>query len=114
MVTATSRVYAQYQTGGEERICGLSAGAQSVDWWSLNDTANAGASCVNPGSGLFNAAGRPYYGYQLAQPCAQLKSYSAGSQNAPSSKIDTGTTPALSVASRIDLPPESVTVLETQ
>ena len=153
----------------------LAAGAQSVDWWSLNDTANTGASCVNSGSGLLNAADRPtaetpYYGYllasQLAQPGAQLKplatsdpadvlayqsrrpdgeqavafinldpsaartvtyappaglagtlnywSYSAGSQNATSSKIDTGTTPALSVAGRIGLPAESVTVLETQ
>jgi hypothetical protein len=60
----------------------LAAGAQSVDWWSLNDTANAGASCSSPGSGLFNAAQRPtaetpYYGYllaaKLAQPGAQLK-----------------------------------------
>jgi hypothetical protein len=153
----------------------LAAGAQSVDWWSLNDTANTGGSCVNPGSGLFNAAGRPtaetpYYGYllasRLAQPGAQLKSlatsdpadvlgyqswrpdgkhavafinldassartvtfpavpglagtldywsYSAASQNATSSKIETGTTPALSAAGHIGLPPESVTVLETQ
>jgi hypothetical protein len=59
----------------------LAAGAQSVDWWSLNDTANTGASCANPGSGLFNAAGQPtaetpYFGYllasKLAQPGAQL------------------------------------------
>jgi hypothetical protein len=153
----------------------LAAGAQSVDWWSLNDTANTGATCVNPGSGLFNGAGRPtaetpYYGYllasKLARPGAQLKSlatsdpadvlayqsalpdgrhavafinldassartvtyaapeglagtlnywsYSAGSQNATSSKIETGTTPALSVARGIGLPPESVTVLETR
>ena len=153
----------------------LAAGAQSVDWWSLNDTANTGASCVNPGSGLFNGAGQPtaetpYYGYllasRLARPGAQLTflatsdpadvlayqswrpdgkhavafinldassartvtyaapeglagtlnywSYSAGSQNATSSKIETGTTPALSVARGIGLPPESVTVLETR
>jgi hypothetical protein len=144
----------------------LAAGAQSVDWRSLNDAANTGASCVNPGSGLFNAAGRPtaetpYYGYLLAsrlvQPGARLKSlatsdpadvlayqswrpdgknaaafinldassartvtfpavpglagtldywsYSAASQNATSSKIETGTTPALSVAGHIGLPP---------
>ena len=53
-----------------------------MDWWSLNDTANTGASCVNPGSGLFTSATRPqpetpYYGYllasKLAQPGAQLK-----------------------------------------
>ncbi len=41
-------------------------------------------------------------------------SYSAGSQNATRSTVETGTTPALSVASHIGLPPESVTVLETQ
>jgi hypothetical protein len=153
----------------------LAAGAQSVDWWSLNDTANTGASCANPGSGLFNAAARPtaetpYYGYllasRLAQPGAQLKflatsdqadvlayqswlpdgrhaaafinlnpgaaatvtfpavsglagpldywSYSAGAQNATRSAVETGTTPAMSVAGHIGLPPESVTVLETQ
>jgi hypothetical protein len=154
----------------------LAAGAQSVDWWSLNDTANTGATCANPGSGLFNAATRPepetpYYGYllasKLARPGAALKflatsdpanviayqsaladgrhavafinlsttaaqdtvtfpavsgltgtlnywSYTAGSQNATSSRIETGTTPAASVASHIGLPPESVTVLETQ
>ena len=153
----------------------LAAGAQSVDWWSLNDTANTGAACVKPGSGLFTSATRPqpetpYYGYllasKLAQPGAQLKvlttsdpadvlayqswrpdgghavafinlnasapanvtfpavsglagtldywSYSAGAQNANRSKIETGTTPARSVGSRIGLPPESVTVLEAQ
>jgi hypothetical protein len=160
----------------------LAAGAQSVDWWSLNDAANTGASCRSPGSGLFDAAARPtadtpYYGYllasALAQPGAQLKSlatsdpadvlayqswlpdgrhavafinldpgaartvtfptvpgltgtldyltgtldylsYSAGAQNATGSTIDTGTTPEHSVAGHIGLPPESVTVLQTQ
>jgi hypothetical protein len=153
----------------------LAAGAQSVDWWSLNDTANTGATCVNPGSGLLTSAGQPtaetpYYGYllasKLAQPAAELKvlttsdpadvlayqswlpdgkhavafinlntsaaasvtfpavpglagtlnywSYSAGSQNATHSSIETGTTPAASVASHIGLPPESVTVLQTR
>jgi len=153
----------------------LAAGAQSVDWWSLNDTANTGAACASPGSGLFTAAARPapetpYYGYllaaRLAQPGAQLKflatsdpadvlayqswrpdgrhavafvnlnpsaaaevtfpavaglagpltywSYRAGGQNATSSAIATGTTPAASVAGHIGLPPESVTVLESQ
>jgi hypothetical protein len=153
----------------------LAAGAQSVDWWSLNDSANTGASCVNPGSGLFTSATppqpeTPYYGYllasKLAQPGARLKvlttsdpadvlayqswrpdgehavafinlntsaaahvtfpavpglagtlnywSYRAGSQNATRSAVETGTAPALSVATDISLPPESVTVLETQ
>jgi hypothetical protein len=153
----------------------LAAGAQSVDWWSLNDTANTGASCASPGSGLFTSATQPqpetpYYGYllasKLAQPGAQLKvlttsdpadvlayqswrpdgehavafinlntsavanvtfpavpglagalnywSYSAGSRYATRSAVETGTAPALSVAGHIGLPPESVTVLETQ
>ena len=153
----------------------LAAGAQSVDWWSLNDTANTGASCSSPGFGLFNgadqpAAETPYYGYllaaKLAQPAAELKflttsdpadvlayqswlpdgkhavafinlnpgaaasvtfpavpgldgtlnywSYSAGAQNATRSNVETGTTPAASVATHIGLPPESVTVLQTQ
>jgi hypothetical protein len=153
----------------------LAAGAQSVDWWSLNDTANTGASCVSPGSGLFTSATSPrpetpYYGYllasKLAQPAAELKflttsdpadvlayqswrpdgkhvvafinlnpsaaanvtfpavpgltgtldywSYSAGAQNATHSNVETGTTPAASVATHIGLPPESITVLETQ
>ena len=40
--------------------------------------------------------------------------YSAGNQNAHNSKIVTGTTPASSVANRITLPPESMTILETR
>jgi hypothetical protein len=153
----------------------LAAGAQSVDWWSLNDTANTGAACVRPGSGLFTSATKPqpetpYYGYllasKLAQPGAQLKvlntsdpadvlayqswlpdgghavafinlnasaaatvtfpavsgltgtlkywSYSAGAQNATHSNVETGTTSAVSVGTHIGLPPESITVLQTQ
>jgi hypothetical protein len=153
----------------------LAAGAQSVDWWSLNDTANTGAACASPGSGLFTSAATPqpetpYYGYllaaKLAQPAAELKflttsdpadvlayqswrpdgkhavafinlnpsaaasvtfpavpgltgtldywSYSAGAQNATHSNVETGTTPAASVGTRIGLPAESVTVLQTQ
>jgi hypothetical protein len=153
----------------------LAAGAQSVDWWSMNDIANTGASCGKPGSGLFNAAEppraeTPYYGYllasKLARPGAVLKflatsdranvlayqsalsdgmhavafvnlgagaarnvsfgavpgldgtlrywSYRAGSQNQANSNVVTGTTPAATVGRHIGLPPESVTVLETQ
>jgi hypothetical protein len=60
----------------------LAAGAQSVDWWDLNNYGNTGSRCVNPDSGLFTSSAKPvaetpYYGYLLAsllaQPHAQLK-----------------------------------------
>ena len=41
-------------------------------------------------------------------------SYSAGNQNPANSNIVMGTTPAASVAGGITLPPESMTILETQ
>ena len=153
----------------------LAAGAQSVDWWSLNDTANTGATCVNPGSGLFNAAEppraeTPYYGYllaaKLARPGARTEvpdhlrpgrraglpvrlpdgkhavafiNLDAGAAvtvtfravpgldgtlrllvlqrrgaEPATSNVETGTTPPPPSAAHIGLPPESVTVLETQ
>ena len=153
----------------------LAAGAQSVDWWDLNNEGNTGASCSNPDFGLFTSAAKPaaetpYYGYllasKLAEPGAQLGflttsdptdvlayqsvlsggkhavafinldtsasrtvtfsagagltgtlrswSYSAGSQNATQSNVVTGTTQASSVTNGVTLPPESITVLQTQ
>jgi len=153
----------------------LAAGAQSVDWWDLNNYGNTGTSCTQPDYGLFTSspsptAETPYYGYllasQLARPGAQLgvlatsdpsdvlafqgslpgggeavafinlgtsasrtvtfsappnlkgtlKSsvYSADNQNPSNSNVVTGTTPAASIASGITLPPESITVLQTQ
>ena len=59
----------------------LAAGAQSVDWWDLNNDGNTGSSCANPDYGLVTSAARPttmtpYYGYllasMLAKPGAQL------------------------------------------
>ena len=41
-------------------------------------------------------------------------SYSAGAQNATHSNVETGTTSAVSVGTHIGLPPESITVLQTQ
>jgi hypothetical protein len=59
----------------------LAAGAQSVDWWDLNNEGNTGASCVSPDFGFFTSGGQPapetpYSGYllasELAQPGAKL------------------------------------------
>jgi hypothetical protein len=59
----------------------LAAGAQTVDWWDLNNDGNTGASCTSPDYGLFTSAARPaaetpYYGFLLAsvlaRPGAQL------------------------------------------
>jgi hypothetical protein len=59
----------------------LAAGAQSVDWWDLNNYGNTGSSCTKPDYGLVTSAAKPatmtpYYGYllasMLAKPGAQL------------------------------------------
>ncbi len=59
----------------------LAAGAQSVDWWDLNNYGNTGTSCAEPDFGFFTSGGQPapetpYSGYllasELAQPGAQL------------------------------------------
>jgi len=59
----------------------LASGAQTVDWWDLNNEGNTGASCTNPDYGLVTSAAKPaeetpYYGYLLAsllaKPGAQL------------------------------------------
>ena len=49
----------------------LAAGAQSVDWWTMNTGSNTGATCVNPDEGMFvgttTLVPDSYYtGYQLA------------------------------------------------
>jgi hypothetical protein len=60
----------------------LASGAQSVDWWDMNNFGNTGSSCTQQDFGLFNSASTPvpytsYYGYllasKLAQPGAQLR-----------------------------------------
>ncbi len=59
----------------------LAAGAQSVDWWDMNNFGNTGTSCTKQDFGLFTSSATPvpytpYYGYllasKLAPPGAQL------------------------------------------
>jgi hypothetical protein len=54
----------------------LAAGAQSVDWWDLNNYGNTGSACTNPDYGMFTsdsppAPETPYYGYLLASVLAR-------------------------------------------
>jgi hypothetical protein len=54
----------------------LAAGAQSVDWWDMNNYGNTGASCTSPDYGMFTSASppvpeTPYYGYLLASVLAR-------------------------------------------
>jgi hypothetical protein len=54
----------------------LAAGAQSVDWWDMNNYGNTGATCTNPDYGMFTSGSpptpeTPYYGYVLASVLAQ-------------------------------------------
>jgi hypothetical protein len=54
----------------------LAAGAQSVDWWDMNNYGNTTASCTNPDYGMFTSssppvAETPYYGYVLASVLAR-------------------------------------------
>lgn len=54
----------------------LAAGAQSVDWWDLNNFGNTGASCAKQDFGLFTSGTAPvpyttYYGYLLASKLAR-------------------------------------------
>jgi hypothetical protein len=62
----------------------LAAGAQSVDWWNMNNYGDTSGACANPDFGMFTSpeSGQPpkpetpYYGYKLAsilvQPNARL------------------------------------------
>jgi hypothetical protein len=54
----------------------LAAGAQSVDWWDMNNYGNTGTSCTSPDYGMFTSASppvpeTPYYGYVLASVLAK-------------------------------------------
>jgi hypothetical protein len=54
----------------------LAAGAESVDWWNMNNGGNTTPQCVNPDYGLFTSSSppapeTPYYGYLLASVLAQ-------------------------------------------
>ena len=153
----------------------LAAGAETVDWWDMNNYGNTGATCTNPDYGMFTSDSppspeTPYYGYVLAsviaQPHAllsamttsdptdvlayqsflpghhvavafintnttsaetvtfhsfaplfgQLKTwtYSVGNQNATNSNIVQSTMSAASLASGINLPAESMVILESE
>lgn len=153
----------------------LAAGAESTDWWDMNNYGNTGAACTNPDYGMFTSGSppipeTPYYGYllasALAQPHAllstmatsdptdvlafqsrlpggkkaiafintntsssetvnfhsdvplsgqlQTSTYSAGNQNATDSNIVQSTTNAFSLAHGINLPAESMVILESR
>ncbi len=54
----------------------LAAGAQSVDWWDMNNYGNTSATCTNPDYGMFTSSSppapeTPYYGYLLASVLAR-------------------------------------------
>jgi hypothetical protein len=54
----------------------LAAGAQSVDWWDINNYGNTGSSCDKPDYGLFTSSSppateTPYDGYLLASILAK-------------------------------------------
>jgi hypothetical protein len=171
--TACTPVGAVFAAG--DALSWLAAGAQTVDWWDLNNYGNSGTSCTQPDYGFFTSAASPvpetaYYGYLLASALARpgallgplttsapaavlafqstlpdgahavalinldtgashqvtfavpagltgtLRSsvYSAGNQNTSNSNIVKSTTPAASLPSGITLPPESITILQTQ
>jgi hypothetical protein len=72
--TACSPVGAVFAAG--DVLSWLAAGAQTVDWWDLNNYGNSGASCTQPDYGLFTSAPSPvpetaYYGYLLASALAR-------------------------------------------
>jgi hypothetical protein len=72
--TACSPVGAVFAAG--DVLSWLAAGAQTVDWWDLNNYGNSGASCTQPDYGLFTSAPTPapetaYYGYLLASALAR-------------------------------------------
>lgn len=54
----------------------LAAGAQSVDWWDMNNYGNTAPGCAKPDYGLFTSSSppateTPYYGYLLASVLAR-------------------------------------------
>jgi hypothetical protein len=58
----------------------LAAGAETVDWWDMNNYGNTGATCTNPDYGMFTSASppapeTPYYGYVLASVLAQPQAF---------------------------------------
>src|ERR1022692_1047792 len=54
----------------------LAAGAESVNWWDMNNYGNTGPTCTNADYGMFTSVSppipeTPYYGYLLASVLAQ-------------------------------------------
>jgi hypothetical protein len=54
----------------------LAAGAQSVDWWDMNNYGNTTSACTSPDFGMFTSSSppvpeTPYYGYVLASVLAR-------------------------------------------
>jgi hypothetical protein len=54
----------------------LAAGAQSVDWWDMNNYGNTTSACTSPDFGMFTSSSppvpeTPYYGYVLASMLAR-------------------------------------------
>jgi len=71
----------------------LSAGAYSVDWWTMNGYGNTGKTCSHPDEGMFTSGSKPidespYLGYllagALARPGARLTALALPSGQASS------------------------------
>jgi hypothetical protein len=61
----------------------LAAGAESVDWWDMNNYGNTASTCTSPDYGMFSSgsppfAETPYYGYVLASILAKPGARLAG------------------------------------
>jgi hypothetical protein len=72
--TACAPVGAVFAAG--DVLSWLAAGAQTVDWWDLNNYGNSTNSCTSPDYGFFTSAASPvpetaYYGYLLASALAK-------------------------------------------
>jgi hypothetical protein len=72
--TACTPVGAVFAAG--DALSWLAAGAQTVDWWDLNNYGNSSNSCTKPDYGFFTSAASPvpetaYYGYLLASALAR-------------------------------------------
>jgi hypothetical protein len=72
--TACTPVGALFAAG--DVLSWLAVGAQSVDWWDMNDSGNPAPRCINPDFGFFTSSSpptteTPYYGYLLASVLAR-------------------------------------------
>jgi hypothetical protein len=72
-MTTCTPVGALFAAG--DALSWLAAGAQSVDWWDLDNYGNTGSRCARPDDGFFTSSAKPvaqtpYYGYLLASVLA--------------------------------------------